>query len=86
MSAEVASLASSLIALAGGVDNIAHVDRCAVRLRLRLVDRELARVEPMAALPAVALAAWSGGEVHVAPRADLAALHRTVAAVVAARA
>ncbi|SEI87813.1 PTS transporter subunit EIIB [Demequina mangrovi] len=85
MAVEQTVLASAVIGLAGGVDNIVSAGRCLVRLRLRLVDPALADLDAIRALPGVSIAIRSAGELHVAPSAGLEELHATVAAVVASR-
>ncbi|WP_062378116.1 PTS transporter subunit EIIB [Demequina pelophila] len=85
MQADTILLASAVITLAGGVDNVEHVGRCLVRLRLRLLRPEDADVDAIGALPGVSIAIRQGREVHVAPAAGLDALHATVCAGVGAR-
>ncbi len=84
MTVESTALASSIIALVGGVDNIAGVERCMVRLRLVLRDPAAADVAAIAALPGVALALHLMGQLQIAPTAHLDDLHSTFVGVVAA--
>ncbi|MDN4472744.1 PTS transporter subunit EIIB [Demequina zhanjiangensis] len=84
MAVESTALASSIIALAGGVDNISGVERCMVRLRLILADPDVADVPAIASLPGVALAMHLMGQLQIAPTAHLDDLHATVVDAVAA--
>ncbi|WP_062202171.1 PTS transporter subunit EIIB [Demequina salsinemoris] len=83
MDAESALLAASVISLAGGVENIAAVERCMVRLRLVLADPEASDVEAIGALPGVALAMHLTGQLQIAPLSHLDDLYATVTRIVA---
>ncbi len=84
MSVEAKALASSIVALAGGVENIAGVERCMVRLRLVLEEPETADVAAIASLPGVALALHLMGQLQIAPTSQLDDLHAAVVAIVSA--
>ncbi|WP_084126624.1 PTS transporter subunit EIIB [Demequina sp. NBRC 110054] len=83
MHAEVALVASSIVSLVGGADNIAAVERCMVRLRLVLADPDVADVEAIRALPGIALAMHLTGQLQIAPAAHLDDLYTAVSHIVA---
>ncbi|WNM25732.1 PTS transporter subunit EIIB [Demequina capsici] len=83
MPVESTALASSIVVLAGGVDNIVGVERCMVRLRLTLADQDAADVPGIAQLPGVALALHLMGQLQIAPTSHLDELHATVSQIVA---
>lgn len=67
--------ADAILAAVGGTGNVVTVGHCFVRLRLRLRDDSAADLAVLEALPAVAVALWQAGELHVAPRRGLFEVH-----------
>jgi len=69
---------SRIIALAGGIQNIASVTRCWSRLRLVLHDYTAADDQALDRMPEVHMAVWQGKELHLVLRSGLELTYRAV--------
>jgi len=59
------TLASTLLDLVGGKDNVTFATHCMTRLRLEVKDRSIVKVEEIKEVPKVMGAQWSGGQLQI---------------------
>jgi PTS system beta-glucosides-specific IIC component len=68
-------LVDEVTLLLGGEANILGLTHCFVRLRFQVKNSEEVDLAGLNEIPDIAVAAWQGAEVHVAPKRDLLALY-----------
>jgi len=71
-------LASEILELIGGKDNINSVVHCATRLRFKLKDKSLANIEKLQGLDGVIQALSSGGQFQVVIGTHVGAIHQQI--------
>ena len=76
-------LAASIVSLVGGAANVERLTHCAVRLRFVLRDATLADDDALEALPDVVMVLRQSGQVQVALRTGVLAVHDDVAKLLA---
>ncbi|HEY0187992.1 MAG TPA: PTS transporter subunit EIIB [Cellulomonas sp.] len=75
-------MAAQVVRLVGGPGNVADVTHCFLRLRLTLVDPAAADRDALRALPAVVVLVDQDGQLQLALRRDLYAVHDAVRGIV----
>ncbi|NTW41059.1 MAG: PTS transporter subunit EIIB [Cellulomonadaceae bacterium] len=68
-------LAARVLTLVGGPGNVAQLTHCYSRLRFALHDDAAADEAALGALPEVAIVIRQGGQLHVALRSGVVAVH-----------
>lgn len=76
-------LAEQVLALVGGTENVERVTHCFSRLRFVLHDDAVADDAAIGALPDVVMVLRQGGQLQVAVRSGVMALHAEVVALLA---
>lgn len=76
-------LAGRVLALVGGPGNVERLTHCYSRLRFTLRDDAAADEATLGALPEVVIVVRQGGQLHVALRSGVVAVHDEVAALLA---
>ena len=72
------TLASKIVELVGGADNVSGLTHCATRLRFNLTDESLADTDVLKATPGILGVAKGGGQYQVIIGSDVEKVYRLV--------